>query len=166
MTGPLSPPVAELGETDDPTRLIPGNPNAVRQTARDLAHTGANLTTAGEQLARINAGDWTGTAADSFHAAFKPEPNRWLTGGLAMDAASDALASYADVLHWAQQQAGEAIALWIRPKRTRSGRRPTTPKPSDTLSEQCASIPASSDGSSTRSSSTQVRRSAKSPRTS
>lgn len=53
-----------------------------------------------------------GRAADAFRDKFSYEPPKWLTVGDSFNAASIALAGYADTLRWAQRQAAQAIALW------------------------------------------------------
>lgn len=103
---------AELGDTHDPTELVPGDPAAVQHTADDLDALGGVLTAAGEGLRRIDSGGWSGAAAERFHEVFRPEPGRWIGAGDALIVAGAALADYVGTLSWAQTQAGEAIALW------------------------------------------------------
>jgi len=103
---------SELGHTHQPTALVPGNPAAVQQTAVAFERFGTALGTAGDGLRRIDAGGWTGNAADQFHSAFHTEPSRWITGGQAFTTAAEALHGYATTMDWAQAQAAEAIARW------------------------------------------------------
>lgn len=63
-------------------------------------------------MTRLDAGGWSGQAADGFHAFFDGEPARWIKSGDAFHAAAGALGNYATTLEWAQRQADEAIALW------------------------------------------------------
>ncbi len=115
MTGPITtfrPVQAELGQTHDPTALVPGDPAAVQDTVDALRGLGTSLAAAGEGLQRIDTGGWTGTAADRFRAVFHPEPRRWTDAGHALTTAADALDAHVHTLAWAQGQASEAIALW------------------------------------------------------
>jgi hypothetical protein len=104
--------MAELGETDDPTALIPGNPAAIDENARVLEIRAQAATTAGDGLGKIDTGSWTGQAEQHFHDKFSYEPAKWLSAGDSLDAASEALTGYATTLRWAQSQAGDAIRLW------------------------------------------------------
>lgn len=103
---------AELGDSDDPRALVPGDPGAVLGTARTMERFGTALSAVGDGLRKIDDGGWTGAAADAFHRAFDTEPTRWTTCGDAFTMASAALSGYADTLEWAQGQAREAVAVW------------------------------------------------------
>lgn len=104
---------AELGQTHDPAKLIPGDPDAVHATAWSMRAFGDVLHEAGSGLQRINTADgWSGEAADRFRDAFDGEPIKWLVAGDCFHDASKALDRYADTLSWAQQRANETIRLW------------------------------------------------------
>jgi hypothetical protein len=104
---------AELGQTNDPIALIPGDLGSISHTQAALHAYGDLLHLAGEGLQRINTSDgWSGAAADAFHAVFHGQPGKWLQAGDAFHDAAAALDSYASVLGWAQIQAGNAISLW------------------------------------------------------
>src|SRR5699024_7801148 len=102
----------ELGATDDPVALVPGNPGAIEENVRVLRGRAESAIDAGEGLRAIDTGSWTGPAARAFHDKFSYEPAKWLKAGDALDAAAVALDGYADTLRWAQRQAAEAIRLW------------------------------------------------------
>lgn len=104
--------MVELGQTADPKALIGGDPGALRTTITTLEEFGGALTAAGDGLAKLDDGGWTGQAADAFHEWFDGEPARWIACGEAFSSAAGALTTYVDVLEWAQRQAGEAIRLW------------------------------------------------------
>lgn len=104
--------MSELGATSDPRALIPGSPEAIEQNVIVIRGRGESMIHAGEGLKRIDTGAWGGQAADAFRDKFSYEPPKWLTAGDSFDAASIALAGYAETLRWAQRQATEAIALW------------------------------------------------------
>ena len=104
--------MAELGETQDATTLIPGNPGIVRANAKTLDARAASAESAGDGLIDIDTGAWQGKAGDAFRNKFSYEPTKWYDAANSLRTAADALATYADVLEWAQQQAVEAIRLW------------------------------------------------------
>lgn len=104
---------AELGQTQDPKALVPGDAAALHQTAENLTTYGDGLHNAGQGLNRIDTtSGWSGPAADAFRAVFHGEPAKWLDAGDAFHTAAGALQSYAGTLTWAQSQAADAIRLW------------------------------------------------------
>ena len=105
--------MAELGQTGDPTALIPGDPVSLQRTMWSLRAYGDLLNLAGEGLTRIDTGaGWKGTAADAFRAVYQGQPGKWLTAGDAFHEAASAVENYASTLNWAQEQAANAIRLW------------------------------------------------------
>ncbi|HET9142109.1 putative T7SS-secreted protein, partial [Actinophytocola sp.] len=103
--------VAELETADDPAALIPGDPELVWELSRSIDSLGVALEDIGLGLRAIDDGGWQGVAAEAFHAAFDPQPRRFLTAADAFLSTAAALNTYACALSWAQRQAGEAIAL-------------------------------------------------------
>jgi type VII secretion system ESX-1 substrate len=102
--------MAELGETEDPKALVPGNAAAVGSTARTLRRRGAELTLAGKGLQRIDTADgWSGDAAEAFRAKFHGQPGKWLEAGDCFVEAAAALESYVYMLTWAQSEAAAAV---------------------------------------------------------
>ena len=105
--------MAELGETDDPKALVPGEPEAVASSVQLLNSYGDMLDQAGSGLTKIDtAAGWSGTAADGFHQAFHGQPAKWTEAGDCFHSAATALDSYGSTLSWAQGQAADAIAQW------------------------------------------------------
>ncbi|GAA0534875.1 WXG100 family type VII secretion target [Saccharopolyspora thermophila] len=104
---------AELGTTQDPKALIPGDAGALQTIAQQMTAYGDALHNAGTGLRRIDTTEgWSGAAADSFRDVFDGEPPKWLEAGDAFHDGAAALTSYAATLSWAQTQAQEAIRLW------------------------------------------------------
>jgi hypothetical protein len=102
-----------LGETNDPRELVPGDPGALGVTAQALRTRGSSLHEAGTGLRRIDTTDgWSGAAADAFRAKFQGQPGAWLDAGDCFHDAADALDSYSKTLTWAQGQAADAITSW------------------------------------------------------
>jgi len=57
--------MAELGETSDPTQLVPGDVSAITSTMWAMRGYGDTLDQAGKGLARIDTTNgWRGVAAD------------------------------------------------------------------------------------------------------
>lgn len=105
--------VKQLGETNDPQELIPGNPGAIAQIAGKMYNYNTVLTEAGNGLKRIDTTEgWSGAAGDAFRQRFHGEPERWLEAGTCFSDAAKALDRYIPTLEWAQKQAGTAIQQW------------------------------------------------------
>jgi hypothetical protein len=103
----------DLGETDDPRQLVPGDPGTVTRTAAALRTRGDALHKAGTGLQRIDTTDgWSGPAADAFRAVFDGQPGKWLEAGDCFHNAAAALDTYNSTLTWAQGQAADAIQQW------------------------------------------------------
>jgi hypothetical protein len=104
--------MAELGETQSPRALVPGDPDAIAENAVALRARAKVAGDAGDGLRSIDTGAWTGAAAERFHEKFSYEPGKWFTAADAMQAGAGALDDYVATLRWAQGQAAEAIRLW------------------------------------------------------
>ena len=105
--------MAELGETNDPRRLVPGNPAALGATAKRLRSKADALEQAGVGLKRIDTVDgWSGPAGDAFRAKFRGQPDGWLQAAASFYTSANALENYATTLTWAQGQAAQAISQW------------------------------------------------------
>jgi hypothetical protein len=104
---------ADLGTTNDPKALVPGDADAVRRTAAAMTAYGDELQQAGDGLRRIDSTEgWSGEAAEQFRSAFHGEPGKWLEAGECFYYAGGSLDQYSDTLAWAQGQAAGAIQLW------------------------------------------------------
>jgi type VII secretion system ESX-1 substrate len=103
----------ELGETSDPTELVPGNPNTVTTAVTAMRGYGDALHDAGAGLARIDVtSGWSGPAGNAFRQVFHGQPGKWSEAGDCFHNAANALETYSHTLIWAQGQAGDAITLW------------------------------------------------------
>src|SRR3954451_15326149 len=105
--------MAELGETDDPKQLVPGNAANITATAQALRTRAGELEQAGVGLSRSDTTEgWSGPAGDAFRGKFHGQPRSWLTAGDSFLDAAAALDTYASTLTWAQGQAQQAINDW------------------------------------------------------
>ncbi|GAA2698586.1 putative T7SS-secreted protein [Actinoplanes palleronii] len=104
--------MAELGETQSATDLVPGAPVTILADVGSLRVRAVSAESVGNGLIDIDTGAWTGRSGDTFREKFSYEPNKWFDAANSLRTAADALSTYADVLEWAQKQAGEAIRLW------------------------------------------------------
>jgi RHS repeat-associated protein len=107
-------PELQLGQTDDPTQLIHGDPRQVGDAATRLRAFSTAFGQVATGLAGVDVEHWQGAAADAFRAKYAPQPKRWSDAGTACGESSAALEDYADTLTWAQGQARDAISLYAR----------------------------------------------------
>ncbi|WP_396912649.1 putative T7SS-secreted protein [Mycolicibacterium sp.] len=110
----------ELGESEDPTDLVHGDPSALRGAGAKVTEFGANFELAGTGLNGISAGEFTGEAADAYQQSVRAEVAKWLAAADACATAATAYGDMANAVEWAQQQAAEAIRLWNEAKRQRA----------------------------------------------
>ncbi|QGQ20769.1 hypothetical protein GC089_18195 [Cellulomonas sp. JZ18] len=111
MTAPAS---AELGESDDPVALVPGQAGDVREVAATLRSWSTRLSDTGDHLRTLRAPSWTGEGADAFWASFGPVPAVWFTASDLLADAATALEAHADAITRAQDKAQDAIDRWNR----------------------------------------------------
>ncbi|MGV9713113.1 HNH endonuclease signature motif containing protein [Gordonia sp. NPDC003424] len=110
--------MAELGGTNDPKELVPGDPGAIDQNAVAIGGRGNSMALAGLSLRGINTGDyWTGDGAEAFRDVFTEEPVKWLRAADAFINTGRTLGQYAGVLRWAQDEAKTAIDTYNEAQR-------------------------------------------------
>lgn len=105
--------MAELGQTEDPKALIPGDVGAITENVLAINGRGSSLRQTGTALKGIDTGNyWKGDGANSFRDTFEKVRPKWETAGDAFRSAATALNNFAWTLGWAQGQAAEAIRIW------------------------------------------------------
>ncbi|MEJ2862787.1 putative T7SS-secreted protein [Actinomycetospora flava] len=105
--------MAELGATEDPAALVPGNPIVLRTAGETYRRYAQMLGDAAAGLGRLGTPEgWSGPAADRFRAAFAPQPQRWQDAATAFGEAVRVVDAHAEAVEWARGRAGEAVARW------------------------------------------------------
>ncbi|TQF65809.1 RHS repeat protein [Rhodococcus spelaei] len=104
----------ELEQTDQPDKLIRGEPGAISDATSTLADLSRSIADTGQALATIDAADWTGSAADAFNSVYDQQPGLWRAAADAMTAAGQSLTSWRFTVEAAQARAAEAVAIWKR----------------------------------------------------
>jgi uncharacterized protein YukE len=107
---------SQLGQTEDPTKLVHGDVRAITESATHLAKFAAGFAMTAEGLAKIDTAHWSGKAADAFHAQYSQHPRQWSDAADACTEAGKTLQDYADTVRWAQRQAAEAVRLYKQAK--------------------------------------------------
>lgn len=104
--------MAELGQTSDPSELVPGSPEKLRAAARRWHELAEALGSTGRGLSGLDVGPWQGPAAEAFTAAQTEDSRRWSKASEALLRSGAALSRYADTLEWGQRSAAESARLW------------------------------------------------------
>ncbi|WP_295839725.1 putative T7SS-secreted protein [uncultured Microbacterium sp.] len=113
MRSPVGSHRAELGDTDDPTALVPGEPGSVFAYAEQCRAAASGCERAADELAGLRQVDgWEGDSADAFAQRVTIELKAWDDLTEKLNAAAGAWEQYATVLGWGQQKAGDAIAMF------------------------------------------------------
>jgi RHS repeat-associated protein len=105
-------PELQLGQTSDPAQLVHGDPAAIRSCASRLRTFSAAFGQTAEGLTGLDAGHWSGRAADAFRGKFAPHPAKWRDASSATEDASGALETYAAAVASAQGTARQAIEMY------------------------------------------------------
>nr|WP_208407156.1 hypothetical protein [Amycolatopsis granulosa] len=92
--------------------MIPGSPETIAEHVRTLLDQAEQFDGMGSKLSGFRVPGWQGAASDAFGELIQSLPPHWRKTSDSLSTVADGLSAYADTLHWAQRQAGEAIALW------------------------------------------------------
>lgn len=115
--GPKSdamPAPAELGQTNDPRVLIPGDPAVIQAKLSVLERLASGFDQAATSFGKIGLDDdsWQGSAGDAARTALNREIPAWDATAAAFDTVRTALQDYSYALDAAQNQAAQAIDLY------------------------------------------------------
>lgn len=109
--------------------LVPGDPEKVWLLADSYNRVANICEEVGLGFRTIDEGSWYGLAAETFHARLAQQPKRFFAMADSYGQAAIALDTYANVLAWAQRQAGEVIAWDDKEDRPPEPSRPASPPP-------------------------------------
>ncbi|GAA1236721.1 hypothetical protein GCM10009676_21240 [Prauserella halophila] len=104
--------MAELGSTEDPKELVPGNAETIASAATTLRERAKTFSDVASDLGNVRIENWYGTASNQFWDTFSGEKPKWDKGASALKSAAKTLDSHAQSVTWAQEQAAEAIAKY------------------------------------------------------
>ncbi|MFD8379911.1 putative T7SS-secreted protein [Streptomyces sp. NPDC059679] len=108
----------QLGETEDPKKLVHGSPDKLRSTAGHLRDFQTAFDNVGKGLQGLDAAHLKGKSADAFRESVSVEPKKWFTAADACEKAAASLESFAGTVAWAQKQAEDAIARYNKGKKS------------------------------------------------
>lgn len=104
--------MAELGSTEDPKELIPGNAETITGAANKLRERAKTLSGVASDLGNVRIENWQGAASNQFWDTFSAEKPKWDKGASALTEAAKTLDNHAQSVSHAQGQAKEAIAKY------------------------------------------------------
>ncbi|MCP2247050.1 putative T7SS-secreted protein [Lentzea aerocolonigenes] len=107
---------SELGDTDDPKELVPGDIATLEETANGLRKLSTACQEAYAGVSKLDVGHWMGQAAEKFGGYFAAETPKWRDAAEAFGPAVDALTTYKGAVERAQREAAEAIRLYNESK--------------------------------------------------
>ncbi|MBV2353567.1 hypothetical protein KUM39_04205 [Streptomyces sp. J2-1] len=102
----------DLGSTDDPKDLVPGDTGKLTALATALTGWSKKFDKVGDGLRELKIPGWTGQASDAFWPTLAKEKANWYLASDSMSGAAGAVTAYASTLSWAQKQALTAIHQW------------------------------------------------------
>ncbi|CAM5351664.1 hypothetical protein SAVIM338S_01222 [Streptomyces avidinii] len=114
----------ELGQTEDPKKLVYGSVSKIRAQVSHLNDFKSSFDKVGGGLKGMGEPDGLkGAAADSFRESVAKEPPRWFKASEAFGKAADAMGRFAETVEWAQGQAKEALEEYNHAKKVSSDAR-------------------------------------------
>ncbi|WP_328299805.1 DUF6531 domain-containing protein [Streptomyces sp. NBC_00435] len=126
----------ELGQTEDPNKLVYGSVSKIRAQVSHLNDFKASFDKVGNGLKGMGEPDGLkGKAADSFREAVSKEPPRWFKAADAFGKAAEAMGRFAETVEWAQNQAKEALEEYNRAKKVSTDARNAHNKLVDTYND-------------------------------
>jgi hypothetical protein len=104
---------AALGSTDDPAKLILGDPGSVRTNASTLADEATKVERLADDVDDITIAGWSGGWGEPAYAAARSaEQDKWRAYAEVLRTTSKTLTTYAGSLTTAQSRAADAIRKW------------------------------------------------------
>ncbi|MFF1410369.1 putative T7SS-secreted protein [Streptomyces sp. NPDC058289] len=126
----------ELGQTEDPKKLVYGSVSKIRAQVSHLNDFKASFDKVGNGLKGMGEPDGLkGKTAESFREAVAKEPPRWFKAAEAFGKAADAMGRFAETVEWAQGQAKEALEEYDRAKKASTDARTAHNKLVDTYND-------------------------------
>lgn len=108
----------ELGQTEDPKKLVYGSVSKIQAQVSHLNDFKRSFESVGNGLKAIVEPDGLkGAAATAFQKAVAKEPPRWFKAAEAFGNAADAMGRFAETMEWAQSKAVEALEDYNKAKK-------------------------------------------------
>lgn len=105
-------PEKQLEESNNPTELVHGDVAAITDTAGRLQRFADAFNRSSNSLRELDTARWHGDAAEAFRQIYRPHPRQWADAAQACTTAAVVWRAYGQVVHRAQEQAAEAVAVY------------------------------------------------------
>ncbi|MEV6583198.1 putative T7SS-secreted protein [Streptomyces sp. NPDC051582] len=108
----------ELGQTDDPKKLVYGSVSKIRAQVSHLNDFKTAFESVGNGLKTMTQPEGLrGETANTFRETVAKEPPRWFKAADAFGKAADAMGRFAETVEWAQTKAKEALEEYDKAKK-------------------------------------------------
>ncbi|MFD9030173.1 putative T7SS-secreted protein [Streptomyces sp. NPDC059567] len=107
----------ELGQTEDPKRLVYGSASKIRAQVSHLSDFELSFTLVGNGIKALQGDGLKGESADAFRESIAKEPPLWFKAAESFGKAADAMNRFADTVEWAQGRAKEALDEYNKAKK-------------------------------------------------
>ncbi|MFE6848314.1 putative T7SS-secreted protein [Streptomyces sp. NPDC057686] len=108
----------ELGQTDDPKKLVYGSVSKIREQVSHLNDFKTAFESVGNGLKAMTQPEGLkGKTAETFREKVAKEPPRWFKAADAFGKAADAMGRFAETVEWAQGKAKEALDDYNKAKK-------------------------------------------------
>ncbi|MBT2479593.1 putative T7SS-secreted protein [Streptomyces sp. ISL-94] len=125
----------ELGQTEDPKKLVYGSVSKIRAQVSHLSDFELSFTLVGNGIKALQGDGLKGKSADAFRESIAKEPPRWFKAAEAFGKAADAMNRFADTVEWAQGRAKEALEDYNKAKKASNDARDAYNKQVDTYND-------------------------------
>ncbi|MEW2418064.1 putative T7SS-secreted protein [Streptomyces sp. NPDC046866] len=126
----------ELGQTDDPKKLVYGSVSKIREQVGHLNDFKTAFESVGNGLKAMGEPDGLkGEAAKAFQESVAKEPPRWFNAAKAFGEAADAMGRFAETVEWAQGKAKEALEDYNKAKKASQDAREAYNKAADAYND-------------------------------
>lgn len=125
----------ELGQTEDPKKLVYGSVSKIREQVGHLNAFKASFDQVGKGLKGLGGDGLKGRSADAFQEAAAKEPPRWFKAAENFGKAAEAMSRFAETVEWAQGRAKEALEDYNKAKKTSQDARAAYNKQVDTYND-------------------------------
>ncbi|MDJ0380732.1 putative T7SS-secreted protein [Streptomyces sp. G-G2] len=125
----------ELGQTEDPTKLVYGSVSKIRAQAAHLHDFKAAFDKVGGGLKGMDSDGLKGKTVDAFRESVAKEPPRWFKAAESFGKAAVAMGGFAETVEWAQGRAKEALADYNAAKKASTDARAAYNKQVDTYND-------------------------------
>jgi hypothetical protein len=109
VTAPSS---KELGETEDPKELVPGDVEQIEANVTRLTSEHTRISGRLDSLKAVRVPDWTGVAQESWEVSYDAEVERWKKYLKHIEETRDAIKTYSGSVTASQSKAQQAIDKW------------------------------------------------------